>query len=338
MVVTRAWLIVRLAKVLEVDEDVLFEAAGIKSSRLSSDPIGSAIQDPELRKWITAENINSLPVILQRSIAATIRDYIERKQVSSVAIDQAINTAKEQADEALLKAAANPEANPDYIKQDIRFKVDTPEETANVIKRLKAGAYAVANGAALQGGGRGFVFFWPQSEPDFKDTYRKLEAFFRKGSNTLWEAEALVNWMYSLPDNSVTGNTMAPTDQPIIRLDLIYTREDGEKTRVGFWFDGKNQFELLKTIYRTEAIVFIPEPLRYNMDVTGIPPIALSKVALDSLGKYLADFARLNKLNEPGLIAKYPPEPPKKIVPLEEMDSDEGPDKNIQTQAKFVKA
>ncbi|MBN9392888.1 MAG: helix-turn-helix domain-containing protein [Chloroflexi bacterium] len=330
--------IVRLAKALEVDEDVLFEAAGIKSPRLSNDPIGSAIQDPELKKWITAENINSLPVILQRSIAATIRDYMERRQVSSEAIDQAIKTAKEQADEALLKAAANPEANPDYIKEDIRFKVDTAEETLNVIKRLKADAFAVATGMPLQQGKIRFCFFWPQSEPSFKEAYRKLVSFFRKGSNTLWEAEALINWMYSMPDTTANGNTMNPTDQNVIRMDLIYTRGDGEKGRIGFWFDGKNQFELLKTMYQSEAVVFLPEPFRYNMDLSGIPPITLNKVTLDTLGKYLASLARHYKLNEPGLIAKYPPDPPKKVVPPEEMDSDEGPEKNIQAQANFVKA
>ena len=316
---------------------MLFEAPGIKSLRLSSDPIGSAIQDPELRRWITAENINSLPVILQRFIAATIRDYIERKQISPVVIDHAISIAKEQANEALLKAAANPEANPDYHKQ-IKARLDTPEEVVNFIRRLKAGAFAVASGLALPAGGKAICFFWPKAAPDIKENFRKLEAFFRKGSNDRWEADVLVNWMHSLPDNAVTGNTMNPTDQTIIRMDLVFTRGDGEKAKIDFWFDGRSQFELLKTIYHSENIVLIPEAFRFNMNVTGIPPVALNNVTLDGLGKYLASFARLNKLDEPGLVAKYPPEPPRKVVLPEETDNDERPDKNILAQTKFVKA
>lgn len=73
--------IVKLAKALQVSEDILFEAAGIKVQRPpTTDLIAAAIDDLELRKWFTAENINSLPVDTKKAIAAIIRGVIEDRQ------------------------------------------------------------------------------------------------------------------------------------------------------------------------------------------------------------------------------------------------------------------
>lgn len=69
--------IVSLANALQIDKDSLLEAAGIELGQSSTNSNAVTIHDPEVRKWITAENLSMLPSGLQRAISAIIKDYIE---------------------------------------------------------------------------------------------------------------------------------------------------------------------------------------------------------------------------------------------------------------------
>ena len=307
--------IISLATALKIDKDILLKAAGLKLEKTIEDPLASAIQNPEIRKWITAENINNLPFELQRAIAAVIKDFfVNNEDIFGEFQNEFIELGENQNEASRIH-------NPEFIDPNVDFdlgnsfkaKVDSYDELVNQILRLKNGASKVEDGIAIPGVGVIGTAFWPDNYQDEKlaqknkEIIKNFELFFKKNTKEHWKTKLEEFWLHSLPAKPSINNTKSNSDLSVLRIDFNFTREDGAKTTLSYWFYGLVQFDLLKTMYQTGVLLPLGEPYSLTRPIPDIPSITLGKSSIDILGQYLADIARIFNLKEPELLSKYPP-------------------------------
>ena len=177
------------------------------------------------------------------------------------------------------------------LPKPIKIRLDNNAQIEQMQNRLRAGAWEVIGWTVLQlplpmAGITDWVCVWV-SELGHK-AITEIENFHDKGSNRIWDSNVKFDWTYDIPDDPLRGR---PLDKSILRLDLHFTRADGNVRHISLWFDIQKHLELLDNIASFNNLWLGAEKPDFQKYISRIPPVALDADAIKPLNSCIRTYS-----------------------------------------------